>query len=250
MKIPDFANFTKKLIAFIPTRNIEKIAFRILLGVWLLIILVVIILGTILSASDDIEKRIKETATNVTFPAIEESEIERYESLLNLAKYPEGIDEYIQKIKHDPFSAYKEELHVATRGPSEYNFILKAIDKIELPLVYKGYIELPDQIIGQINWRGSTKFVTVASTLNGYRIRDISKKKIDAIDEKGKNIEFKLNQPVFGDELQATLYDDVSKENFDVYIQSKIGDYEVVKITPDYVVLESESEEIKLEREP
>ncbi len=48
----------------------------------------------------------------------------------------------------------------------------------------------------------------------------------------------------------AMLLPNVSKENFDVYIQSKIGDYEVIKITPEYVVLESESEEIKLEREP
>ncbi len=247
MKIPDLFNLIKRLIEIIPKRDIEKLIFKILLGIWLLVIVVVVILRVTLEAHNDIEKKIIEAATSVKFPAEAKTDMKKYETLLNLAKYPEGIEKYTRGIKRDPFSEYKE-ITITPTAAIKHDFVLRSIDRMPLPMVYKGYIELPDRIIGQMNWRDATRFVEPGLTLNGYRISSVSKEKVEAIDEKGEKIEFELNKPIFGDELQAILYDNVSKETFNVGLSSEIADYKVVDIAPNYVILLSEDEEIKLER--
>ncbi len=247
MKISDLSNLIKRLIEIIPKRDIEKLIFKILLGIWLFVIVAVVILRVTFEAHNDIEKKIIETATSVKFPAEAKTDMKKYEALLNLAKYPEGIEKYTRGIKRDPFSEHKE-IMITPTGAIKYDFVLRSIDRMPLPMVYKGYIELPDRIIGQMNWRDATRFVEPGLTLNGYRISSVSKEKIEAMDEKGKKIEFEINKPVLGDELQAILYDNVSKETFNVGLSSEIADYKVVDIAPNYVILLSEEKEIKLER--
>lgn len=247
MKIPDFSGSIKKLADFIHKRNIEKLIFKALVAIWLLVIIVVIILRMTDNARNNIEEKIKEAATHVSITAKAKTDIGKYEILLNLAKYPEGIEKYTREIKMDSFSEYKKAAVKPAEG-QEYDFTLRSIDSVPLPMIYRGYIELPDKIIGQINWHEATRFVETGTTLNGYRICDISKEKIEAIDENGQKIEFELNKYVSGDELEAVLYDNLSEKAFNARLSSEIGDYKVVDIAPNHVILLSKGVEIRLEK--
>jgi hypothetical protein len=249
MEIQSFANITKGLkdiIELISKRNIEKGIFKILLGVWLFVILLTIILIAVLGPRYDIEKKVIKAATGENALVIGKAEIVKYESLLNSLKSPEGIEKYTREIKYDPFAEYKKDFTIQPSGVAKYDFVLKYIDKIQLPLVYKGYIELPDKIIGQMDWQGKTRFVEIGATLSDYTIYSLSKEKMEAIDKKGKKIEFRLNKRVFGDELQAVLYDNISHKEVNVKVASEIGDYKVIDIAPDYVILLTKGVEVKL----
>ncbi|MEA3305733.1 MAG: hypothetical protein U9R52_02850, partial [Candidatus Omnitrophota bacterium] len=188
--------------------------------------------------------RIKEAATSVKPPAANPSEIAMYKSLLDTVKHPKSIGEYTHEIRQDPFSEYREMLPVAFGA--ERDFVLKSVDRMPLPLIYKGYIELPDRIIGQVDLEGATRFVKAGSTLNGYRILSVSRKKIEMTDASGKKLDFLLHRPVAGDELTAVLYDTLSKRTFTVYVFTEIGDYKVVDITPEYVILQYRDKEKKI----
>jgi hypothetical protein len=249
MKKPDFKNSIKKLNEFLTKQDIEKIAFKALAGIWVLVILIVAVLRFAHGAREDIERKIIEAATDVKLRAvIKESEFVRYESLLSSVKYPEGSEEYTRAIKRDPFSEYTGEVTVKPGISAKHDFIIKSIERVQLPLVYKGYIELSDRIIGQINWRDSTRFVKVGSSLNSYSIRNITKDRIEAIDGKGQKVDFELNKPVFGDELEAMLYDNITNETFNVRLETEIDEYKVIDIAPDYVILLAKDIEIKLEK--
>jgi len=246
MKIQDFTNVIKGLTELISKGDVEKRIFKVLLSIWLVILIIVILLMAILSPGYNIEKKITKTSTGKKLPILGEVEIKEYESLINLAKFPEGIEKYLQGIKYDPFSEYKKSFTIQPTGIAEHDLVIKYIEKIQLPLIYKGYIELPDKIIGQMDWQGKTKFVEVGATLSDYKISSISKEKIEAIDKKGKKIEFWLNKRVFGDELQAVLYDNVSQKYFTVQVTGEIGSYKVIDIAPDYVILLTKEGELKL----
>lgn len=249
MKIQGFTDTIKGLkglIELIPKRNIEKWIFKVLLGVWLFILIIVILLMAILGAGYNIEKKITKTSTDEKLSILSEVEIKEYESSINLAKSPEGIEKYIQEVKYDPFAEYKKGFTMQPSSTAEYDFVLKYVDRIPLPLVYKGYIELPEKIIGQMDWQGKTRFVEVGATLSDYKVYSLSKEKMEAIDKKGKKIEFRLNKRVFGDELQAVLYDNISHKDLNVKVASEIGDYKVIDIAPDYVILLTKGVEVKI----
>lgn len=248
MKVLPFQGIIKNIIEFLQREHIERTVFKLLLVVWFFVIIAVIVLWVTHSTRSDIEKIGLETTTDATYPFLNASEIQQYESSLTLAKYPEEIEKYTSKMKRDPFSDHAEELLARPLGGAKYDFVLKSVEKVQLPLVYKGYIELPDKIIGQINWRDATRFVKTGSTLDNYRICSISKEKIEAIDEKGKKIEFERNKPVFSEELRAVLYDSVSDRTFDVQIASEIENYKVIDIAPEYVILLADGKEIRLEK--
>lgn len=247
MKIQDLSDRTKKIIESVPKGNIEKFVFKILLGVWIAVILVGVVVGNLLGRRDYIQEKIIENAAGTGHKLPDKSDFAKYESLFTLVKYPEAIEQYTHRIKRDPFLEYSGEAAQLVL-PFEHDFELKSIERVPLPMVYRGYIELPDRIIGQLNWYDATRFVRVGSAIDGYKIRDITKKKLEATDEGGQNIEFELNKPVFSDKLQAILYDNVSGKTFSVRVSTVIGAYEVTEITPRYVILLSEGKETKLEK--
>ena len=84
--------------------------------------------------------------------------------------------------------------------------------------------------------------------LNGYRIRNISKEVIEATDKNGKNIQFKLNKPVLSDDLEAVLYDNISKKTFELKLASEIDGYKVIDIASNYVILLLDGEEIIIKK--
>jgi len=246
MKIPDLSNLLKRLVDHIPKRDIEKLVFKTLLGVWALVTVASAVLRVAIGGRDDIEKKMIEAARDVESLQKEKLDMGKYEALLTVAKYPEGLEEYLSEISRDPFSERKA-IIAKPSARQDYDFALKSVDHIPLPMVYRGFIELPDRIIGQVNWRDETRFVELGTALNGYKIRDISKKKIDAINEKGQELEFKLNEVIYGNELQAVLYDRLSRETFDVRQSAEIGEYKVIDIGPNYVILNLKGKELKLE---
>ena len=248
MKIQDLVDKIKGLIESIPRDNIEKLIFKILLVVWMAVIFVVIILRSVIGPRDYIQEKIIEGAAHVEFKPIKKSDVAMYESLFTLVKYPESIEQYARGIKRDPFSECSGEAAMQLMISTEHDFELKSIDRIPLPMVYRGYIELTDRIIGQVNWYDATRFVKIDSAINGYKIQDISRQRLKAIDEKGQSIKFELNKPVYSDKLQAFLYDNISKKTFSVRVSTVIGDYKITEITPDYVILLTEGGETKLEK--
>jgi len=244
----DITGFLKKISEFIPKRDIARLVFKILLGVWAFVLVTVIALQTFSAARDDIEKRMTRIASGTKYRVSDKAVgTERYEHALRLTKQPEKPESYTGHITRDPFSEYRG-IAVAAPELPEYDFELKAVAQVPLPMAYRGYIELPDKIIGQVNWRNETKFVNAGSALNGYKIISISREKISAVDSKGVETEFFLNKPIFGDELEAVLYDRISKKTFSAQRSDAIGEYKVIDIGTNYVILDLKGEEIRLGR--
>ncbi|MDD5681079.1 MAG: hypothetical protein PHI59_07540 [Candidatus Omnitrophica bacterium] len=240
----------KKITDFLPKTNVEKLALKTFIIIWIVTLFVTISLRAVKGNYDSIEKRISDMATKMRIsPSVSPDEIKKYEALLNRIEYPETESVYAQKVKRDPFSAYTEEVIDATATTAEHVFSLRSIGHVPLPVMYKGYIELADKLIGQVSWKDATRFVEPGTSLNGYKIQRITKEKIDVIDEQGRKINFILNKPVLSDKLNAVLYDSISKKTFTVEMSGVIDDYKVIDIQPDYVILLSKGAQIKLTRE-
>lgn len=246
--MPHLAEILKRIIERVPKHNIEKFIFEALLGVWVIVVIIIIILRIVLGTRYNIEREMITAATNVKMSGTAESKMQDYESLLNLAKNPEGIEEYTGDIKRDPFMKHEEGRIIRPAGAATHDFTLKSIERVPLPIVYKGYIELPDTIIGQIALHGTTKFVKIGAAIEGYRIHYISREKMEAIDKKGEKIEFALNKPVFSDALQAVLYDNISQRTYYVQVANSIDDYKIIDIGPNYVILQSQGVDIRIEK--
>ena len=198
---------------------------------------------------DSVEKNISETATKMRIsPSVTPGEVKKYETMLNNAEYPEPPSAYAQKVKRDPLSKYTEKAPEVT-AVTEHDFVLRSVGNVPLPVIYKGFIELPDRLIGQINWKDTTRFVESGSSLNGFKIQRVSKDKVEAVDENGRKWEFLLNKSVSSDKLNAVLYDTISRKTFTVEIANVIDDYKVIDIQSDYVILLSKGQEIKLNKE-
>jgi hypothetical protein len=246
MKLQDLLGLVKKLADYIPRQDVEKFIFKVLLGLWLLFIVAAVILSITLGRRRaggryDMASTVEggEAAEEITI------ELKRYEALTELVKNPEDVKVYTQCIRRDPFSEYDE---AAITSVAEYDFVLKSVTQASLPMVYKGYIELTDRLVGQVNWYDTTKFVEERSAFNGYRIHKITKEMIEATDKTGKKIQFRMNEPVLGDEFEAVLYDNISKKTFNLKLASEIGGYKVIDIAANYVILLLEDEEIVIKK--
>ncbi|MBL7071186.1 MAG: hypothetical protein ISS26_03315 [Candidatus Omnitrophica bacterium] len=237
----------KGLAELIPRQDMEKFVFKMLLFAWGIII-ILIAMKVFLGPRDYIKRRILNAATVVKKGSMEQADIAKYESVFSLVKYPEAIDVYSQKVTRDPFSEQKHEAETKDVVTSERDFVILSIERIPLPMVYKGYIELPDKIIGQVNWHEATKFVNHGSVIYEYKIERILKDRLIASDKNGARIEFNLNKPVLTDKLEAVLYDNVSLETYSVRLSSQLEGYKIVEITPNSVVLKNEGIETMLEK--
>ncbi|MBU4488444.1 MAG: hypothetical protein KKI13_05200 [Candidatus Omnitrophica bacterium] len=247
MRFPKIQDLLKKITDILPKKDVEKIALKILVAIWIIVTISTFGLRFAKDEGDDIEKKISDAATKVPIsPSVNQGDMKKYEKLINLSQYPEPMSEYDLKRRRDPFSKYVEEAAQIGAQPTEHDFTLKTIGRVPLPVVYRGFIELPNKLIGQINWKDSTRFVEKGSSLNGYKILTISKEKIGAVDEQGVKWDFVLNKPVPSDKLNAVLYDKISKKTYTVEASSVIDGYKVIDIQPDCVILLSKGSEIKL----
>lgn len=236
-----------KIADALPKKDIEKIVLKALIAFWIIVIVVTFGLRLAKDESDDIEKKISGAAIKMRIsPSVNQGEMKKYEGLLNLSQYPEPMSEYNLKLRRDPFSKYTEEAVRSKEQSAEHDFTLKTVSSVPLPLIYRGFIELPNKLIGQINWQGSTRFVEKDSSLDGYKILAVSKEKIGAIDKQGRKWDFFLNKPVPSGKLNAVLYDKISKKTYTVEVAGVIDDYKVIDIQPGCVILLSKGIEIKL----
>ena len=240
----------KSAAELIPRQDIEKYVFKLLLLTWAAIMVVLLILRAVLGPRDYVKRKIIEAAKTAQRFDVERTDIAGYESVFDKVKSPEPLEEYTVRISRDPFSKKKVKVEVKTEEivRREHDFEIRSISKIPLPLVYRGYIELPDRIIGQVNWHHSTEFVNAGSVLNGYMVESVHKDRLLVTAGDGTRIEFRLNAPVLTDKLEAVLFDRVSKETFNVTENAKIGDYEVVDVSPNRVTMRINDKEMLLEK--
>ena len=239
--------FTKKTIDRLPKRNIEQIVFKILFSLWVATVIVAVGLLIIGRFQGDIGTRLIKTAASPKITKLDNKELQSYKSLHPLLKYPEPLSSYTQGISRDPFLRYEEGLFLEPIDSSEHDFVVTSVDRMLLPFTYKGYIEMPDYVVGQINWSDKTIFVRDGSILHDYNILHVSKDTITATDKAGMPLEFQLNKPIFSNELQAILYDTISRETYTIQKNMEIDDYKVIDIRRDYVILLLEGVEIKLD---
>ena len=238
----------KSAAELIPRQDIEKYVFKLLLLAWAVIMVVLFALRAVLGPRDYVKRKIIEAAETAQRFDVERTDIAAYESVFDRVKSPEPLEEYTLRIARDPFSKKTVKVKTETAVRREHDFEIRSINKIPLPLVYRGYIELPDRIIGQVNWHQSTEFVNIGSVLNGYRVKSVHKDRLLVTSGDGTQIEFRLNTPVLTDRLEAVLFDRVSKKTFNVTEDAKIGDYEVVDVSPDRVTMRINDKEMLLEK--
>jgi len=248
MEVRNISDRIKGVVELIPKHDIEKFVFKLLLFTWGLIIIILIVLKAIIGPRDYVKRKMMEAAKRTEKSPIEQADIIGYESVFSAVKYPETLEAYSINISRDPFSERRPEPETIDAVQTDHDFVVMSIEKIPLPLVYRGYIELPDRIIGQVNWHKSTRFVNPGSVLNDYTIKSISKDMISVTYIDGREIEFKLNTPVLTDHLQAVLYDNTSKETYSVQMSTQIGKYEVVEIFRDHVIISIDGKETRLEK--
>lgn len=237
----------KSVSEFIPKEDTEKFVFNCLLVLWFFIILILLASRLLLTHRDVMRQKIVNIAEGAK-DVLEKTDMGKYESVFNLIKYPEGIEEYTKVIKRDPFTERKKEETAKGAKSDKYDFAVTSIERIPLPLVYRGYIELEDTIIAQVNWNEETRFVKEGAILHDYKIIRIAKEKLLTEHINGEGIDFELNKPVLSNELEARLYDTISKKTFEVRASGQIGDYKVLQIAPKYVILQIEGVETKLEK--
>lgn len=246
MRVPKITNAIKKMVDLLPKSNIEKIVLKALITIWIVTLLAVVGLKAVTGTRGGIEKKISDTATNMRIsPSVSPEEMKKYEWILKGAEYPESKDAYVKDAKRDPFSKYTPETAAAVPAAA-HDFVLDSIGNVPLPIMYKGYIEMPDKLIGQICCRNATRFVEDGGALNGYKIQRVAKDRIEAIDAEGGRVDFMLNKPVLSDKLNAVLYDNISQKVYTVETDSLIDDYKVVDIQPDCVILLLKDSKIKL----
>ncbi len=248
MQAKNISEKIKSVAEFIPSQDIEKFVFKVLLLAWCAIIIVLIVLKAVLGPRDYVKRKIMEATKAVEGFPIEQADIAGYESSFGAVKYPEAVEEYTVKISRDPFSEHRIEPKLEETVRADHEFAVMSVGNIPLPLVYKGFIELPDRIIGQVSWHKATRFVNPGSVLSDYTVESITKDRLTAAYSDGRKIEFKLNTPVLTDELQAVLYDDISKKTYSVKVSDRIGQYEVTDISRDHVIIQKDGKEIMLEK--
>ncbi|MBN1870942.1 MAG: hypothetical protein JW800_00050 [Candidatus Omnitrophica bacterium] len=239
--------FAKKLLNRLPKTNIEKIVFKILAFAWASTLIICISLLIIGRFQGDVDTRIIITASSPTLKKMDNNKLQHYKSLDALLKYPEPISNYTQRITRDPFMRYEEGMFLEPIDSAEHDFVVTSIDRMLLPFVYKGFIELPDRVVGQINWNEDTIFVKDGSSLHDYTVLHVSKDVVTAKDASGMPIQFHLNEPVFSNELQAVLYDTITHETFTVHKDMQVDNYKVIDIKREYVILHAEGIETKLD---
>ena len=120
---------------------------------------------------------------------------------------------------------------------------LISVSAVPLPFMYNGFIERSDgTIIGQINWSGKTYFVKRGQKLKDYKVTEINSK-IVKIENKDGQITLDYKKPAKSKELVAKLHDSMKNKDIEVKKGDPIGEYKVLDIKTDSVVLYGQNKE-------
>lgn len=118
-----------------------------------------------------------------------------------------------------------------------------SVSAVPLPFRYDGFIEKPDSTrIGQINWSGKTYFVEKGDKFKDYKVLEINSK-IIKIENKDGQLVLEYKKPAKSKELVAKLRNLMDDKEFEVKKNDEVGEYKILDITADSVVLYGQNKE-------
>ena len=120
---------------------------------------------------------------------------------------------------------------------------LISVSAVPLPFMYNGFIERSDgTTIGQINWSGKTYFVKKGDKFKDYKVIEINSK-ILKIENKDGQIILEYKKAAKGKELVAKLHDSMNNKDIEVKRDDTVGEYKVLDIKTDSVVIYGQNKE-------
>lgn len=118
-----------------------------------------------------------------------------------------------------------------------------SITPVLLPFIYNGFIERADgTIIGQVNWSGKTYFIKKGDKLKDYKVLEINSK-ILKIENKDGQLLLEFKKPAKGKDLVAKLRNLMDDKDIEVKKGDTIGEYKVLDIKTDSVILYGQDKE-------
>ena len=118
-----------------------------------------------------------------------------------------------------------------------------SVSAVPLPFMYDGFIEKPDGTrVGQINWSGKTYFIEKGDKFKDYKVLEINSK-IIKIENKDGQLILEYKKPAKSKELVAKLRNLMGDKEFEVKKNDKVGEYKILDIKADSVVLYGQNKE-------
>ncbi|MDD5072785.1 MAG: hypothetical protein PHX64_03220 [Candidatus Omnitrophica bacterium] len=156
-----------------------------------------------------------------------------------LLKSPYAVSRYKPLLDKNMF--IKPEPPVKVFSPEDLTLV--SVTAVPLPFMYKGFIEVSDgTIIGQINWSGKTYFVKKGQKVKDYKVTEINSK-IVKMENKDGQVTLELKKPAKSKELVAKLHDSMNNKDIEAKKGDLIGEYKVLDIKTDSVVLYGQNKE-------
>ncbi len=172
-------------------------------------------------------------------PAAEQEVDNPYLVIIEQLKSPYPISRY--KTLFDRNIFIKQEARPIAFTPD--NLTLLSAEPVNLPFMYKGYIQTPmGAIIAQINWGGKTYFVKKGDRFKDFRVMEIDKKMVRIEGKEGQLI-LDFKKPVKGKEFIAKLSNSLNSKISEVRKGDEIYGYKILDITPNSVILYGEDKE-------
>jgi len=129
-------------------------------------------------------------------------------------------------------------------------FVLRAIEKEEIPIIFKGSIVRGDQvIIAQINWGNKTFFVKPNEMLKQWLISEITENFVIIKDAESQPFTLFLNKVTYSEMMVASVL--YTKENkiYRVKVGDTIDDYKVLDIKNENVIVSNKNSQINISKD-
>ena len=157
----------------------------------------------------------------------------------NLLKSPYTISRYQPLFDKNMF--IKPETPPPVFTPEKLS--IASISYVPLPFMYNGFIARSDgTIIGQINWSGKTYFVKKGDKFKDFKVIEINSK-ILKIENKDGQITLEYKKVAKGRELVVKLHDSMNNKDIEVKKDEMVGEYKVLDIKTDSVVIYGQNKE-------
>jgi hypothetical protein len=129
-------------------------------------------------------------------------------------------------------------------------FVLRSIEKEEIPIVFKGSIVRGDEvIIAQINWGNKTYFVKPNEMLKQWLIAEITENFVIIKDTDSKPFTLFLNRVTYSEIMVASVL--YTKENkiYRVKVGDLVDDYKVLDIKNENVIVSNKNSQIIISKD-
>jgi hypothetical protein len=156
-----------------------------------------------------------------------------------LLKSPYPISRYQPLVVKNMFIKPPAPVKVFT--PEDLTLI--SVSAVPLPFMYNGFIARSDgTIIGQVNWSGKTYFVKKGDKFKEYKVIDINSK-IIKIENKDGQLTLEYKKTAKSRELIIKLHDSMNNKDIELKKGDSVGEYKVLDIKLDSVVLYGQNKE-------